>query len=162
MSIRKWVAFGFMMVSTVAVLAVVTGVVSSAQTCKKVKGQFTLTTVTGPTCASPAGLCADLSYKGDIKGTGFFIGTSLIPTADTPTTGVIILTGDNTIHTSNGDLLTKDAITFKTTGAGEFAEVDVVVGGTGQWLGFTGTLTATGTFTAAGGEGRYDGEICAP
>ena len=76
---------------------------------------------------------------------------------------MVLLTGDNAIQTPDGTLFTKDAIVLRTTGAGEFAEVDVVVGGTGEWTGATGTLTATGTFTAlAGGEGRYEGEICTP
>ncbi|MBE7549988.1 MAG: hypothetical protein HS126_02780 [Anaerolineales bacterium] len=74
----------------------------------------------------------------------------------------IALTGDNVIHTEKGDLFTKDAIVFRTTGAGEFGEVDTVVGGTRELTGATGVLRAVGTFTVAGGEGEYQGQICAP
>lgn len=50
-----------------------------------------------------------------------------------------------------------------TTGAGDFAEVDTVVAGTGPWAGAGGVLRAQGTFTAtAGGSGDYLGEVCTP
>jgi hypothetical protein len=76
---------------------------------------------------------------------------------------VILLLGDNAIHTRDGDLFTKDAVGLKTTGEKEFAEVDVAVGGTGAWAGATGTITATGTFDpVTGGSGSYEGEICTP
>jgi hypothetical protein len=59
--------------------------------------------------------------------------------------------------------MTQDAIVLRTTGAGEFAEVDTVVGGTGDWSGATGVIQATGKFTfAAGGTGEYSGKICTP
>jgi hypothetical protein len=56
-------------------------------------------------------------------------------------------------------LLTKDAIILRTTGAGDFAEVDMIVGGSGDWAGAIGTISTSGTF-AAGGEGTYTGEVC--
>ena len=58
--------------------------------------------------------------------------------------------------------MTKDAIVLQTTGAGDFAEVDTIVGGTGEWAGTTGSITAFGKFTGAGGEGAYTGEVCTP
>jgi hypothetical protein len=130
--------------------------------CRTVNGKFSLQSVSGPTCTSPVGLCATGSYSGGIKGNSEFTGSSLVPTVDTPTTSVVLLTGDNIIHTDSGDLLTKDAIVLRTTGAGDFAEVDTVVGGTGDLAGATGQFSATGTFTAAGGEAEYRGEICTP
>ncbi|MBI3943667.1 MAG: hypothetical protein HY326_11695 [Chloroflexi bacterium] len=136
---------------------------SAAQSCQKISGKFTLQPVSGPACTSPVGICATGSYKGDVAGTSSFTGTSVIPTADTPTTAAVLLTGDNLFHTKGGDLLTKDAIVLRTTGAGEFAEVDTIVGGTGKWAGASGAFQATGTFTsAAGGEGEYRGEVCFP
>ncbi len=98
-----------------------------------------------------------------MSGTNSFTGTSLTPTVDTPTTGVVLLTGDNHFQTKDGELLTKDAIVLRTTGAGEFAEVDTIIGGTGEWAGASGTFQAIGTFTiSAGGEGEYSGEVCFP
>ena len=133
----------------------------AAADCTKVGGKFFLQPVSGPACSSPVGVCAALEYAGDLKGTSDFIGSSLTATVDTPATGVILLTGDNVIHTRDGDLFTKDAVVLETTGEEAFAEVDVAVGGTGAWAGATGTITATGTFDpVAGGAGRYEGELC--
>jgi hypothetical protein len=73
-----------------------------------------------------------------------------------------VLTGDNTFHTTRGDFFTKDAIVLSTVGDGEFSVVDVVVGGTGDWAGATGVVTATGTFRNGAGEGVLEGEICVP
>jgi hypothetical protein len=70
------------------------------------------------------------------------------------------VTGDNAFHTDRGDFFTKDAIVLSTGAGGEFAEVDVVLGGTGDWRGATGVLTATGTFVDGLGEGVIEGEIC--
>lgn len=76
---------------------------------------------------------------------------------------MVLLTGDNAIESAGGRVLTKDAIVLRTTGDGDFADVDTIVGGTGVWAGRTGVLRAQGSFTtAAGGEGRYAGEVCAP
>jgi hypothetical protein len=68
---------------------------AEAAACKKVDGSFTLTPVSGPACASPIGICATGVYKGGIKATSVFTRTSVIPTADTPTTAVVLVTGDN-------------------------------------------------------------------
>ena len=134
---------------------------AEAAACKKVSGSFTLTPLSGPACTSPVGICATGVYKGGIKATSVFTGTSVIPTVDTPTTAVVLVTGDNQLTSSSGTLQTKDAIVLRTIGAGDFAEVDTVIGGTGQWTGATGVLRAQGTFTAtAGGGGDYVGEVC--
>ena len=134
---------------------------AEAAGCKKVSGKFTLASVTGPTCQSGVQICATGSYSGGLAGTSAFTGTSLVPTVDTPTTAVVVLTGDATITTKAGALSTKDAIVLRTTGAGDFAEVDTVTSGAGEWAGATGVLREQGTFTAqAGGSGEYVGQIC--
>jgi hypothetical protein len=134
---------------------------AEAAGCKKVSGKFTLTSVTGPTCTSAVDICAAGSYSGGLAGQSAFTGTSLIQTVDTPTTGVVLLTVDNQITTKAGTLATRDAIALRTTGTGDFAEVDTVISGTGEWAGATGVLRAQGTFTAqSGGSGEYVGEIC--
>ncbi len=144
-----------------ALLVLAIGGVAAAPHCQTVSGQFTLQPLTGPTCLSAVGICATGVYRGGINGDSSFTASSVIQTADTPTTAVILVTGDNLIQTAHGDLLTKDAVVLKTTGAGEFAEVDTIVSGTGDWAGATGTITATGTFTTSdGGDGHYTGEVC--
>jgi hypothetical protein len=136
---------------------------TAAQSCRHVSGHFTLQPVSGPLCASPVGICAGGAYAGPLAGPLQFTGSSLIPTVDTPSTGVVILTGDSVITTTRGLLRTKDAAALQTTGAGDFGELITIVGGTGDWLGAAGTLRTQGTFTATdGGAGTYDGEVCRP
>jgi hypothetical protein len=115
-----------------------------------------------PTCGSAIYLCANAYLHGTIQAYTDFIGTSSVPTVDTPATGVVVLTGDNVFHTNDGDFFTKDAIVLATTGAGEFAEIDTIVGGTGEYAGATGSLTATGTFVNGAGHGTYYGTVCRP
>jgi hypothetical protein len=147
-------------VAVVVVLALTSGALAAGK-CQRVEGRFTLQPMLPPECTASLGICAAGTYRGDLKGTSTFIGTSLTQTVDTPTSGVVVLTGDNLIHTAGGDLMTKDAIVLQTSGAGDFAEVDTIVGGTGVWAGATGTLRAQGRFTlAAGGGGSYIGEVC--
>ena len=105
-------------------------------------------------------ICAAGSYSGGVAEPSAFVGISLIQTVDTPTTGMVLLTGNNQITTKAGVLLTKDAIMLRTTGVGDFAEVDTVISGTGGWAGATGVLRAQGTFTVASGGSEYVGQIC--
>ena len=155
--------FVFLAVSVLAVLTLAGGAAVAAGKCKKVNGMFTLQPVPPEQCAGPVGICATGTYRGDLKGDSAFTGTSLTQTVDTPTTGVVLLTGDNLIHTAGGDLMTKDAIVLQSSGAGDFAEVDTIVGGTDEWAGATGTIRAQGRFTPiTGGGGNYTGEICRP
>jgi hypothetical protein len=158
----KWAILAMPAVAVVVVLTLTSGALAAGK-CQRVEGWFTLQPVSEPACMSAVGVCATGTYRGDLKGDSTFTGTSLTPTMDTPTTAVVLLTGDNLIQTARGNLMTKDAIVLKTSGAGDFAEVDAIVGGTGAWIGVTGTIRAQGTFTtAAGGKGQYTGEICRP
>jgi hypothetical protein len=156
----KWVKLALVLVPVVVVLAVAIGGALASEDCEKVNGQVVIQVVNDPACASPVGLCAVTDFSGDVEGQSSFTATSVLTTRDTPSTSVILITGDNVIRTQRGTLTTKDAIVNKSTGNGEFAEVDVVVAGTGRWHGATGTLTATGTFLNGFGEGDYEGEIC--
>ncbi|MFN8456589.1 MAG: hypothetical protein U0401_18295 [Anaerolineae bacterium] len=129
-------------------LIIVSGVATASSNCKKVEGKLTLNPDTTG------------SYKGDIKGNSVFSQTNF---AFTDIPDVALLTGNNLIHTDDGDLMTQDAIVLRATGAGDFAEVDTVVGGTGRWAGATGVIQATGKFTfETGGKGNYSGQICTP
>jgi hypothetical protein len=129
--------------------------------CKAVHGRVDLA-ATEPTCGSAIGLCAGGVLNGTLHGHSEFVGTSFVSTVETPTTGVIVLTGDNTIHTQDGDIFTKDSVVLDTAGDGEFAEVDTIVGGTGAYAGASGYLTATGTFLNGAGVGVYVGVVCQP
>jgi hypothetical protein len=157
----RWTKLGFLFLSA-ALALLLAGSVAAASSCKKINGKLTLQAFPPTACSSAISLCASATLKGDLAGVSDFTGTSQAVTADTPTTGVILLTGDNIIHTADGDLLTKDAIVLSTTGQGDFAEVDTVVGGTGVWAGATGVFRAQGAFANGVGQGDYIGEICTP
>jgi hypothetical protein len=131
--------------------------------CRHIQGEIELTPVSGPDCTSPVGVCGRGQLTGTLAGHSFFIGSSLVQSVDTPSTAVLLLTGDNRIETKRGTLLTKDAVVLRTAGDGEFAEVDTIVGGTDALQGATGVFTATGFYDAAnGGSGHYEGELCTP
>ena len=142
----NWIKLVVITVIAVIALIIVSGVATASSNCKKVNGKLILNPDTTG------------SYSGDIKGNSVFSQTSF---AFTDIPDVALLTGNNLIHTDSGDLMTQDAIVLRATGAGEFAEIDTVVGGSGAWAGATGVIQATGKFTfAAGGTGDYSGEIC--
>jgi hypothetical protein len=144
----NWTKLVVITVIAVIALIIVSGVATASSNCRKVNGKLILNPDTTG------------SYSGDIKGNSAFSQTSF---DFTNIPDVALLTGNNLIHTDSGDLMTQDAIVLRTTGAGEFAEVDTVVGGSGAWAEATGVIQAVGTFTfEAGGTGDYSGEICIP
>ena len=157
----RWIRLAVLSLSALLTVLLVGGA-AAASSCKKINGKVAIQALPPSTCPSPFGLCASVSFGGDLAGMSFFTGTSQVSTVDTPTTSVILLTGDNTLQTSGGTLTIKDAVLLQTTGEGHFAEVDTVVGGSGEWAGATGTLRAQGTFANGSGTGDYVGEICAP
>jgi hypothetical protein len=118
-------------------------------------------------CTSPFGLCIDAQYTaGPLHGTFHGVVTSLVPTADTPATSVVLFTTDTvaTVHGwgSNGTLNIKNAGSFATTGRGDIVDLQTIVGGTGDFAGASGSIQAFGTFDAATGTGssRVVGTVC--
>lgn len=134
---------------------------SATPVCQAIHGRVEIAAYE-PTCGSAIDLCAHAILHGTIKATSDFVGTSSVPTVDTATTGVVLLTGDNVFHTTDGDFFTKDAIVLNTAGEGEFTEIDTITGGTGEYEGASGYLIASGTFSAGTGVGTYVGKICRP
>lgn len=145
---------------TLMLLPLAAGTAAADPQCRKVHSHLFIEADPTPDCGSPIFLCATATVWGSLRATTDFVGTGTETTDDTEVTGVAILTGDNTFHTTEGDFFTKDAIVLSATG--EFAEVDVVLGGNGEWADATGVLTATGTFVNGIGEGVIEGEICVP
>lgn len=149
---------------TLCLLTVLVSASSAAAepACRQIHGRFTLELLDANACESAIDLCAQVRWQGSIQATSLFAGSSQATTEDTGATGVVLVTGDNTIHTRFGTLVTKDAIVLAVTGNGEFAEVDTIVSGTGAFADATGRITATGTLVEGAGQGRYVGEICWP
>jgi hypothetical protein len=143
----------------ISVVAVDSSVVAAANAV----GHFRSAVVGPPDCLSPIGLCTQGTLSGGLKGDFFFTATSLVPTADTATTGVVLYTGDIVLTTKDGTLTCKDAGGFQTVGAGAVASVCAVVGGSAGLAGASGTIQFVGTFTVAdGGDGDYRASISLP
>lgn len=151
--------------ATVALAFTVT--TASAQSCKTVVGHYIEHAVIEG-CNSPAGLCIAGEYSGVIKGAFEGQATSLVPTADTPTTAALLFTSDSVIHArihgKEGDLIVKNAGVFRSTGDGEILDLQTIIGGTGELAGASGVLRTSGTFDPATGmgESEYVGTVCLP
>jgi hypothetical protein len=151
------------LVAAAALFAAPAGRASSAAKCKNVRGHVTSQTLT-ENCASPIGLCAAGQFYGAIRGELLLVATSLTPTQDTPVTGVYMYTADDVIKTKEGDIYTKDAgaLNLAPGSTGDDISIVTITGGTGAYAGATGRLRASGTFSEAGGEFSYEGELCTP
>ncbi len=141
--------------------------VSADTTCRTVNGHFDINPVGD--CPSPFGICGQGTFLGGILGDYFSPFTSIVPTADTPTTGVVLYTADISVPNAQvgewaGDLELKEGGAFHTTGDGEFAALFSAVGGTGSFANANGVLSVTGTIDLATGVGQgvYSGQICTP
>lgn len=118
-------------------------------------------------CISPFGLCIDARYtSGPLHGTFRGVVTSLVSTADTPTTTVVLFTTDTVATVEgwgmSGTLIIKNAGSFATAGRGDVVDLQTIVGGTGDFVGASGAIRASGTFDPATGAGtsRFVGSIC--
>jgi hypothetical protein len=125
--------------------------------CHTVRGTFELTTFT---CSAPAGLCGSVVWHGSLEGTSSFTATSQLTSVDTPATSVVLITGDNLLNLPGGTLSTKDAVVIRFAGNGDFAEVDTIMGGTGDYANASGAWRALGVFQDNMGRGHYEGEVC--
>ena len=156
----------------VGALAIVAGIVLTgggsasfaAGACTKVAGTYRLTAITGASCTSPVSFCAALDYDGAINAGGTFIASALTPSADTPTSAVIWVTGDTVIDDGSGStLILKTAFSLDTSGKQQFAGIEKVIGGSGRATGASGILRTVGRYSGGeAGEAGYRGRICLP
>jgi hypothetical protein len=117
----------------------------------------------GPDVHLPVGLCTEGTISSGLKGSFSFTATSLIQTVDTPSTSVLLYTGDLTLRTKDGDFTCKDAGAFRTVAEGAVSSVCTIVAGTGAYAGVTGTLQFVGNFSSTtGGVGEYSGSLATP
>ena len=104
---------------------------------------------------------------GQLEGEARFSATNFIQSADTPTTGVIFVIGDTAvldarIGSKRGTLAIKNAAAFRTVGDGDLSDTQVIIGGTGDFIGASGSLRITGTFVAGSGSATFEGSVCLP
>jgi hypothetical protein len=154
--------------AALACVAVVAAPLSAGAECRRVHGTQDEVPVSGPACTSPVGLCTLAQISGSLKGEAAFTATSILPSADTPTTGVVFVTGDTEmtavqLGSRGGTLLIKDAAAYRTTGDFDLVDLQTIVGGTGDFAGASGTLRISGHFAPqTGGTTDYEGTICLP
>jgi hypothetical protein len=120
-------------------------------------------------CSSPVGLCTAgvVTGSGLLKGPNTFTAFGLAAAAGLPgiePETLVSFAGERVITTPKGTLTLHAVGVFDTaaTAAGEFDELEKVIGGTGWFAGATGTLHLFGTATAdrSGFKGAIVGEIC--
>jgi hypothetical protein len=132
--------------------------------CREVEGSYQERDTSGPGCTSPVGLCIAGQYRGDIKGAFAGQASTIVPTADTATTGVLLFTSDSVIEARigrrSGTLIIKNSGAFRTIADGSIVDLQAIVGGTGDFTGASGALRAEGTFTNGAGESDYTGTVC--
>jgi hypothetical protein len=139
-----------------------------ASECKEVRGDVEESLVTGPACSSPVGLCTVAQMFGAVQGEALFTASAIIPSADTPTTGVVFVIGDTVIEDAKvaghrGTLTIKNAAAFRTVGDGDLVDLQTITGGTGDLVDTTGSLHISGHFIAdTGGRSTYEGVVCFP
>jgi len=150
----------------VAAVILASGQANAAGHCIPVAGTFDINPVLPADCTSPVGICGKGNFNGVLRGGYFSPFTSIVPTADTPTTGVILFTADNTLHARlaglTGDIVFKEAGGFHTVGDGEFSELFSIVSGTGAFAGVSGQVYGNGTAVNGAGNGAYFGKVCLP
>ena len=136
-----------------AAFALTTGAVAAGS--RTARGQFESDVVVEG-CTSPVGICTHGTLRGGVNAEFDFTATSLVPTADTAATSVLLYTGDIVLSNQFGTLTCKDAGAFQSAGSGAVSSVCTIVEGTGQYSGATGTIQFVGNFTLPeGGEGEY-------
>ena len=123
---------------------------SAEDRCRNVNGHFAIRAVAPTSCPSPVGLCIEGEFSGGIRGPFTVTATSFIVTADTPTTAVVLFTGDGVIRVrigdKRGDLFLRPPERARSVGTGEIVDLQFINGGTGALTGASGVLRASGTF----------------
>lgn len=143
-------------------LVAVPGSAGATAACKKVSGKVTLTPVTGVECLSPQGVCIAGVLSGSLNGTSRFSASSITATSDTPTTGVVVLTGGSDYALKDGGLTSLDALLLRNTGNGDLSGIVTFIGSSGGLAGVTGSLQVQGFYLPdqGGGAAEYTGQLC--
>jgi hypothetical protein len=161
-SSKGWAGVALAALALVAAVAAFAGAPASAVS-EVVAGKFdTRVVIGGEDCDAPSGICAIGTTTGNLKGRFTLRVAEVIPTNDSPVTGVLLFTGDGTVETKEGTLRCKNTGALQTTGAGILTSLCVVTGdGTGAWAGASGHFQVDGAvdLPAASATGSYSGNI---
>jgi len=137
---------------------------ADALDCKPVRGH--LDEVPLEACASPVGLCTVARMSGSIHGDAIFTAATITVSANVALTGVVFVTGDTVVEDAKlaghrGTVAIQNDASFRTTGDNALADVQTIVGGSGDFAGATGSLRISGDFVpGVGGSSTYEGEVC--
>jgi hypothetical protein len=140
---------------------------ADALDCKQVQGYLDELPLTDG-CASPANLCTIARMFGSIHGEAVFTAATITPSANVALTGVVFVTGDTVVEDANltghrGTIAIQNDASFRTTGDNALADVQTIIGGTGDFAGATGSLRISGAFVPGiGGSSTYEGDVCFP
>lgn len=154
-----------------AVPVVLTAMPAFAEpTCKPVVGHFEAQLVppgTGHCPNQPTAFCTAGRVWGGLQGTYEFVMTAAMPSAalgGVPT--ILFFTGTSVVNVKKGAQLigTDTGSIDPPPGAGGFASLITLTGGTGSMSGATGQIRLRGEFVAASGTtgGDYVGRLCTP
>ena len=146
-----------------ATLALTASTARPDEDCREFTGPFTSVLVTGPTCASPLGLCTHGILTGQLPSTYDFTFLTLAPVINDPSTQ--LYTGASHIRLAHGaELFGRDhgALHFIGPTVATFVTVVDLVSGTRRYRGASGTIVTSGTldFITGNAVGGYVAKIC--
>ncbi|MGI8808033.1 MAG: hypothetical protein ACR2KK_09375 [Acidimicrobiales bacterium] len=154
-----------LVVAAVSLVAAATALLNSpagaGATSKPLNGRVFAELSSGPSCASPVGLCAVGEMIGGIQGSIVLTVQSIMPSG---TPGLTYVESTSVIHTKSGDLfLASSAVGNMTgTGDGEFVSLDRITGGTGKYAGASGYLQSREFVVGTSDTGEYEGKLVLP
>lgn len=145
--------------AALGVFLIISSSVSAAGRCQIVYGHYVEHQVTD-NCNS---LCIEGQYFGAVRGA--FSG-AVTRTYDSGDQSILIFQSQSVIHANvagkSGDLMIKNNGAVHFDSEGDIVDLQVITGGTGDFLNATGAIRASGTFVNGSGDSNYEGTICTP
>lgn len=144
-------------------MLMVAGLGDAQPECETVEGTFVNQAVAPPECDSPVFFCTHGDLSGDLEGDYDFTMLSQTPDLEGPPV-TMAFTGESTITLADGAMSAEDhgSITLQLHAPSPFETHVEIHGGSGAYVGATGSLLAKGEYDVVMGEGSgtYEGVIC--